>query len=647
MNRKQRRAVRRSGSIAPPGYFARKSGVDSDLAAAIASHSAGLFVEAEQRYRHILGLAPDHAEVHGRLGAVMMAQGKTSEAIAHMQQAVALNPTSFEAYGNLAQAYMALGRMEPAVVALGRAIEIRETPEGRTLFAGWIKDIRFRGEVDSGVRRLVLRALVEGWARSRELTSACVSLIKCGDVVNNCIRRAEAVWPARLTGAELFGKVGLATLAADRLLCRLLECEPTTDIGLERFLAGVRFVMLKTARGESGNLHAGALEFYSAVTRQCFINEYIYLPEASEQDEADELRSALGEKIKTSGKIPPLWPVAVGAYGPLETVAGAERLRERSWPQCVEAVIRQQIIEPAAERRIAAIIPTLTPIDDEVSRAVRQQYEENPYPRWTEPTPRIARYHAPAAGAPPYEVLIAGCGTGLSSVEFARQAPNSRILSVDLSLASLSYAKRMAESLGIGNIEFAHADILNLSGIGRLFDFIDASGVLHHLADPWAGWRVLLSLLRSGSAMHVCLYSELGRKSVVAGRALIAQRGYRPVPRDIRRCREDIVGAPDPLLRSLTEHTDFFTTSECRDLLFHVQEHRIALPQIKAFLAANNLVFGGFMLDPGVVRKFVARYPECTALTDLDRWHEFEAAQPSTFAGMYRFQVRKSVAGPS
>ena len=100
------------------------------------------------------------------------------------------------------------------------------------------------------------------------------------------------------------------------------------------------------------------------------------------------------------------------------------------------------------------------------------------------------------------------------------------MLAVDLSLASLCYAKRQALALGLTNIAFAEADILKLGGIGRTFDIVDASGVLHHMADPWAGWRVLLSLLRPGGFMRVGLYSRLARRDINAARALIAERGY-------------------------------------------------------------------------------------------------------------------------
>ena len=273
---------------------------------------------------------------------------------------------------------------------------------------------------------------------------------------------------------------------------------------------------------------------------------------------------------------------------------------ERAWPQCVRNLLVQQVEEPAEERRIATTgYRRSRSIDGEVSQAVREQYEENPYPRWIKAGPPLQRAILvdPSPGQT-LDVLIAGCGTGLSTIELARQARDAHVVAIDLSLASLSYAKRMAQNFDIGNVEFAHADITRLGSIGRAFDFIDASGVLHHLADPWEGWRVLLSLLRSGGIMQVGLYSELARQNVVAARALIAARGYRPILEDIRRCRQDIMAADDSsVLKSVTLWADFFSADECRDLLFHVQEHRIGLPQIKAFLAENGAQFAGFVLD--------------------------------------------------
>ena len=84
------------------------------------------------------------------------------------------------------------------------------------------------------------------------------------------------------------------------------------------------------------------------------------------------------------------------------------------------------------------------------------------------------------------------------------------------------------------NIEYAHADILKLGSIGRTFDLIELIGVLHHLSDPAAGLNVLLSLLKPGGIIGIGLYSERARRAIVAARAFIAERGYRPMVEDIR-----------------------------------------------------------------------------------------------------------------
>jgi SAM-dependent methyltransferase len=385
------------------------------------------------------------------------------------------------------------------------------------------------------------------------------------------------------------------------------------------------------------------LGFYCALARQCFINQYVFSMTEVEADQAKRLRGSLERALAVGDPCPELWPAIVGAYFPLQTLSKADALLDRSWPACVGTLLVQQVKEPAEERRIAAGIPVLTSIEGEVSRAVRQQYEESPYPRWVHAGPPgqpvILKDRPPEQA---FDVLFAGCGTGLSTVEFARQTPRARVLAVDLSLASLCYAQRMTQSYGLTNVEFGQADIAKLAVIGREFDYVDASGVLHHLSDPWQGWRILLSLLRPGGVMLIGLYSELARQSVVAVGAFIADRGYRPIPEDIRRCREEVMAAKDgSLLKSVIYWNDFFSTNECRDLLFHVQEHHVTLREIKLFLAATGVQFGGFMLDALTFQRFATRFPEPAAMTNLDCWQDFETQAPSTFAAMYQFWVHK------
>jgi 2-polyprenyl-3-methyl-5-hydroxy-6-metoxy-1,4-benzoquinol methylase len=391
------------------------------------------------------------------------------------------------------------------------------------------------------------------------------------------------------------------------------------------------------------------------LAQQCFINEYVFSWTDEEKLEAERLRARLVEALATGASLPELWLVAVASYFPLTSLPQADLLTKRHWSAPAAELVARQVHEAHEEQRLRASVPRLTAIDDGASLAVKQQYEENPYPRWIKASPvgqttieahlrqlfPLANIHnvVKTNGA---EILIAGCGTGQHSIETARQFPGARVLAIDLSLSSLCYAKRKTRQLGLKNLEYAQADILNLQSIGRTFDVIEAGGVLHHLADPLAGWRVLLAILRPGGFMRIGLYSKLARQDIAAARTLIAQRGYGSSAEDIRRCRHELAswgdGAPPA---KVVNWRDFFSTSICRDLLFHVQEHQFTLPQIDEFLRQNRLDFLGFDLPGGALQNFRKRFPNHGAMSDLALWHAFEIENPSLFTNMYQFWIRK------
>ena len=86
--------------------------------------------------------------------------------------------------------------------------------------------------------------------------------------------------------------------------------------------------------------------------------------------------------------------------------------------------------------------------------------------------------------------------------------------------------------------------------------------------------------------------------------------------------------------------SSLFSLSELRDLLFHVQEHVLNLPQIARFLLDNGQ-FLGFKLSPYVLQRYRRQFPEDSAMVDLNLWDRFEAENPRTFIGMYQFWVQK------
>ncbi len=611
--------------------------------------------EAAAAYLKALALQPDYAAAHFNLGNALKEQDRLAEAVASYQSALRIAPDFSEALCNLGSSLHALGDTNAALASFVRALQLRERPTVTRGFVACVRNIRF-SEDNPAIRQWVTRAISEPWGRPADLAAVSAGLIKFNPHISACIARSKAAWPARLTGAALYGIQGVAAIADELLQQQLLENTQVCDLELERYLTNARFDLLQSGWEVTNERLESVLRFYCALARQCFINEYCFDCTDAELAAAGLLREQLTIALKSGKPVPALLVVTVAAYFPLHTLAQAPRLLEHAWPQTVIELLEQQISEPAQELQIRAGISQLTVIDDAVSLQVRQQYEDNPYPRWVK-LPRAAavsplaehvRAQFPQApmqaipgGAAP-EVLVAGCGTGQHAIERAQQIAGARVLAIDLSLASLSYAVRKTRELGVGNIVYAQADIMRLHEIGRSFDLLESVGVLHHLADPMAGWRVLHSLLRPGGLMRLGFYSEAARVTVAAARRFIAEQGYQPVPQDIRRCRQVLIEQDGGArLGSLLSSADFFSISECRDLLFNVQEHRTTLAQISSQLGELGLNLLGFSLAPQVIGKYRQRFPHDQAMLDLGALSEFEQENPDTFAGMYQFWAQK------
>ncbi len=617
----------------------------------------GKLDEADESYHRALMLKPNYVEAHNNMGNVLQAQGKLDEAVKHYHKALTLRPDYIEAHYNSGLAFRAQNKLDQAIASHQRALQLRATQENKLGFAQCLRYANFTHEA-AGIRPLAIRALSEPWGRPSQLVAASTSLIKLNREIKGCIERAVNAWPARLSGQELFGAAGLAAVAGDALLQCVLENAPACDFELERFLTLARHALLDAAGTAAVGdvVEEKVLAFYCALARQCFITEYVFAYTDAELERAQQLREQLLAALASGAPFPLLWLVAVAAYFPLYSLPALAALPEQLWPGPVAALLVQQVREPLQERQLRGSIPSLTAIEDEVSRLVQQQYEENPYPMWIKSPPgskavtvdAFLRERLPFAPFRPLgrndgvDILIAGCGTGQHPIQTAQQFRGARVLAVDLSLSSLSYAKRKTRELGLTNIEYAQADIMKLGTIGRSFDVIESVGVLHHLADPLAGWRELVALLRPGGVMKLGFYSELARQGVVTIRNFIAERGYVSNPADIRQCRQDLMAMEDgSLFKQLTSSPEFFSTSDCRDLLFHVQEHRYTLPQIKEELAELGLDLVGFTLEPDIMQQYSKRFPDDKSKTNLDCWDMFEAENPNTFTRMYLFWVQK------
>lgn len=620
-----------------------------------ALNDLGRLEEALACYRQALALMPDLVQARNNIAVVLRNQGKLQEAEAIFRQIVQSRPAYVAALDNLASLLSMQGDVVGAMNVICQSLTLQQTQNAQRIFVDIIRNGRRIDDNDT-IRSLMVRALTEPWGRPGDLAPVGAELLKLDAYIGPCIAKAAAAWPKRLSAQELYEADGPAALLGNPVLCALLSSAENPDVGMERFLTAARHLLLEAALGAvaSHDEHE-ALSFHSALAQQCFINEYVFSQSEEEVRQVDALCARLTAALESGAPVPVLWVTAIATYRSLGSVPLSARLLDRQLPEPAAALLAQQIVEPQAEARLRAEIPRLTDIADGVSREVRALYEENPYPRWVrtsrgEALNGVGAYlyrkfplaHFQRRAGTSVSILVAGCGTGQHAIEVARRFRDAQVLAIDLSLSSLAYARRKSQELGLTDIEYAQADILELGALGRTFDLIEAAGVLHHMADPYAAWGTLLSLLRPGGFMMVGLYSQAARRDILRARRFIAARRFEPVPDQIRQCRQEIMALPEAEgLAPLLKMSDFFSVSTCRDLLFHVQESYVTVAGIDDYLHANDLTFLGFEINPGVLHAYRQRFPNDPAATDLGQWQTFENENPDTFSSMYQFWIQK------
>ena len=441
-------------------------------------------------------------------------------------------------------------------------------------------------------------------------------------------------------------------LLRDRLFTTALTHGVVMDLELEFLLTALRRRLLL-----SPDLLQERPNFAFACTliRHCLNNAHVFFAD-------DEERAALGglrvdfDALFGGDAAAGVAFTLVSLYKPFHETLGDSLARDagKVSPRALRAVLQDELDARRQEAAHAESLDNLTAVTDETSQRVAVQYADDPYPRWLSlqaPESGSARarmqhyFSEDALGAidGPCDVLVAGAGTGRQAIDAAiAYGPEANLLAIDLSAPSLAYGVRMAQELNVSNLHFAVGDILRLDGSCGDFDAIECVGVLHHLADPLAGWRALTDRLRPGGLMLIGLYSALSRQVI---RALSEDPDW-PGPdagdHQLRAYRRKLMHRPsgdDGI--ALTDSPDFFTKSGFRDLTLHVSERQFTLPEIRDFLAAEGLDFHGFVLSDDSMRSYADAFPDDGPAGTLDNWWAFEQANPRTFSGMYLFWCRR------
>lgn len=228
------------------------------------------------------------------------------------------------------------------------------------------------------------------------------------------------------------------------------------------------------------------------------------------------------------------------------------------------------------------------PIED-LEAASRESYEQ------ADPAVNHRLYWPDREYPDGLEILVAGCGANQAAA-IAFGNPKARVTGIDISDASLAHEQRLKEKHRLDNLDLARLPIETAGTLGRDFDLIISTGVLHHLADPLAGLRALVPLLRRDGVAVLMLYGKYARQGVEAAQALFRLLGLDQSPRSIALVREILERMPahHPVKASLGSRDTQFDAGMV-DLFLHERERSYTVRDCLDFAAAAGLVFQGWL----------------------------------------------------
>jgi len=638
----------------------------------------GKYSEAGIAFATAVELAPDFPEAHCNLGTSFQKLGKLEEAVGSYRQAISISQDYTEAHGNLGIVYHELGDSINAEASYRRAIEL--DPDSSQAHTNLGITLYERGEVISAIEEHVLSIKL-----ARQDTNAYFNLAlaleniqikteipELAECITKILQKRTLVNPVHIATAtisllkqtssiknvlDLHSKDKMSSsllqiieaLSRESALLEIIKASPLPDAQFEKLFKDIRAEIL-----------TGSIDLYKkknfstfqvALALHCNTNEYLYDQTEEETEFLNRLEASVEKKISRGKQPDPQELLCLASYKVLNEYSWISKI---TFPTRLKELQIRQVTEPQIEEQLKNKIKRHTIITDNTSRIVGQQYEKRPYPRYTSlrlsssalnitqvvQVAKLKLSDSKITTVESPEVLIAGCGTGSHSISSAARYARSKILAIDLSLSSLAFAQRKTHEFGLSNIEYLQADILDLGSLHRKFDIIESGGVLHHMKDPMAGWKQLVTKLKPGGLMKIGLYSELARQHIVKIRAEIKLNKIGTSDAEIRKFRQKLIESNEEHHKKLIKSLDFYSLSETRDLIFHEQEHRFSIQQIQKSLTHLDLNFCGFE-STKIVALFDSKFEEKDSRYDLAKWMSFEVENPHAFSSMYQFWCQK------
>ncbi len=248
---------------------------------------------------------------------------------------------------------------------------------------------------------------------------------------------------------------------------------------------------------------------------------------------------------------------------------------------------------------------------DPLSDAVSSQYERWRYPepisdlpawlennwQWFDPSHSHRMFWPERDDVDELDILVAGCGTNQAAV-LAYTNPGARILAIDVSEPSLDHHRDLKGKYGLDNLELRLLPIEQAQSLGRDFDLIISTGVLHHMADPAAGMRALAGCLRIDGVAAIMLYAHYGRIGVEMLQGVFKEMGLSQDEASVAVVREVLASLPQdhPVQSYLAIAPDLGSDAGLVDTFLHGRERSYTVDQCRELVESAGLVFNDWFL---------------------------------------------------
>ena len=177
--------------------------------------------------------------------------------------------------------------------------------------------------------------------------------------------------------ANALSEKDLTDLGNIEMLRLFVRQGPIINIKLEELFTKIRKGLLLEIEKFSKNPQI--TDFLYILAIQCYINEYVFFQTAEEEEAVSSLHTRLESKgqLQLNESVNEI--LIFSSYSYLSELSCGESIHLKSR---YKDLVKYHITDRKIESELKKNIPSLGELSDAVSKKVRDQYEENPYPRW-------------------------------------------------------------------------------------------------------------------------------------------------------------------------------------------------------------------------------------------------------------------------